>query len=95
MHLKYFADTALSSQIVKITDQGERKMMKSSWDISSLDSALWLADLALMSQIGQSQRWIERADISATDTLPLHVISFLQCIFAPLFLFLEVRPLIY
>ena len=46
--------------------QGDRERRKSSLNVGPLDSALWLADLAARRQVGQSQRWIEWADISAT-----------------------------
>ena len=57
----------------KSTGQGdhERRKSISSWNVSPLDSVLWLADLALTSQVGQSQHWIEMADIASTETLPL------------------------
>ena len=55
----------------KSNGQGDRERRKSSRIVGLLDSALWLADLALTSQDGQSQHWIERADILATDTWPM------------------------
>ena len=48
----------------KSTGQGVRERTKSSRNVSPLDSVLWLAVLARQSQVGQSQHWIERADIS-------------------------------
>ena len=49
--------------------QEKEKYTISIWNVGSLNSALWLADLALTSQVGQSQCWIEWAYI--LDTLPL------------------------
>ena len=56
--------------------QGERERRKSSRSVSPLDSVLWLAYLAARCQVGQSQHWIEWADISAT--LPPLAFSMLQ-----------------
>ena len=53
-------------EINKLTLMQEWSKSTSQGDVSPLNSVLWLADLALTSQVGQSQYWIERADISAT-----------------------------
>ena len=52
---------------------GGHERRKSSRNVGPLDSALWLAVLALQSQVGQLHRWIDWADISAT--LPPFTVS--------------------
>ena len=69
---------AFSSHLTILTYlwQGDLERMKSSWNVGPLDSAMWLAELALTSQVGQSHRWIEWSDISAT--LPPLTVSLLE-----------------
>ena len=56
--------------MVESTGQGDHERRKSirkrSWNVTPLDSVLWLADLARQSQFGQSQHWIERGYISTS-----------------------------
>ena len=66
-----YLDQARSKVTAKETERGGRAAEMSALSIQCCDWPTWRH----CRQVGQSQHWIERADISATDTFPPLVIS--------------------